>query len=98
MSAEILLTLSKILQHFLHTKARSSQLGAVNPLAPGAEDSGKDNRISKYDKFRDRADQDTTSRLRYASAWKILHTVNIQAKVFIYLQVLYPAGLVSELR
>ncbi|KAF8238795.1 hypothetical protein L208DRAFT_1240741 [Tricholoma matsutake] len=59
----------KILQQFLHTKARHSQLGAVNPLAPGAEESAEDNRISNYDKFRDRADQDTTSRLSvYLSA------------------------------
>lgn len=73
-SAGLYLTYSpcKILQQFLHTKARNSQLGAVNPLAPGAEESAEDNRISNYDKFRDRADQDTTSRLRYASARGIL--------------------------
>ncbi|KAJ7904641.1 FAD binding domain of DNA photolyase-domain-containing protein [Mycena olivaceomarginata] len=54
---------NEILQRFLHTKSRSSQLAAVNPLAEGAEDSIKRSRISVYDAERDRADKDTTSRL-----------------------------------
>ncbi|KAJ7781112.1 DNA photolyase, FAD-binding/Cryptochrome [Mycena metata] len=52
-----------ILLRFLRTKSRSSQLGAVDPLAAGAEDSSKRSRISVYDAERDRADKDTTSRL-----------------------------------
>ncbi|KAF7355427.1 Deoxyribodipyrimidine photo-lyase [Mycena sanguinolenta] len=56
-------TLSKILQRFLHTKSRSSQLSAVDPLAAGAVDSAKQSRIAVYDAERDRADKDTTSRL-----------------------------------
>ncbi|KAJ7179017.1 DNA photolyase, FAD-binding/Cryptochrome [Mycena filopes] len=51
-----------ILMRFLRNKSRSSQLGAVDPLASGTEDS-KRNRISVYDAERDRADKDTTSRL-----------------------------------
>ncbi|GLB33926.1 putative DNA photolyase [Lyophyllum shimeji] len=60
---------SEILQRFLTTKVRSSQLGAVNPLAPGAEESTKSSRILTYDKGRDRVDRDSTSRLSpYLSA------------------------------
>ena len=47
------------------TKARSSQLAAVNPLSSGSEDgNSKDSRITKYAQDRDYADRDTTSRLR----------------------------------
>lgn len=53
----------EILLRFLSTKARSTQLGAVDPLAPGAQDVLKHNRIVKYGDDRDRADKDTTSRL-----------------------------------
>ncbi|KAG6833879.1 hypothetical protein H0H87_007890 [Tephrocybe sp. NHM501043] len=53
----------EILQRFLTTKSRAQQLGAVSPLAPGAEESSKASRIINYDKDRDRADKDTTSRL-----------------------------------
>ncbi|KAG6821605.1 hypothetical protein H0H93_000114 [Arthromyces matolae] len=60
---------AEILQRFLTTKSSSSQLGAANPLVPDAEESQKANRIAKYDKERDRADRDTTSRLSvYLSA------------------------------
>ncbi|KAJ7507943.1 FAD binding domain of DNA photolyase-domain-containing protein [Mycena galericulata] len=52
-----------ILQRFLRTKARSCQLGAVNPLSSGAENSEKRSRILVYDAERDRADKDTTSRI-----------------------------------
>jgi len=45
------------------TKARSSQLGAVDPLSSGPE-GDKDSRITKYAQDRDCADRDTTSRLR----------------------------------
>ncbi|RDB22583.1 Deoxyribodipyrimidine photo-lyase [Hypsizygus marmoreus] len=59
----------EILQRFLHSKSRQSQLGAVNPLTPGAEESTKANRLINYDRDRDRADRDTTSRLSvYLSA------------------------------
>ncbi|KAJ3550051.1 hypothetical protein NMY22_g648 [Coprinellus aureogranulatus] len=53
----------EILLRFLATKARSTQLGAVSPLALGAQDAAKYNRVVKYDTERDRADKDTTSRL-----------------------------------
>jgi hypothetical protein len=82
----------------LHTKARSSQLGAVNPLTLDAEASSQDSRILKYDKFRDRVDQDTTSRLRYVSARKYLTIIDIKAKAFTCLQVLFLVGLASEPR
>ncbi|KAJ7684059.1 DNA photolyase, FAD-binding/Cryptochrome [Mycena rosella] len=52
-----------ILHRFIRTKSRSCQLGAVDPLAPGAEDSDKRSRIAVYDAERDRADRDTTSRI-----------------------------------
>lgn len=45
------------------TKARSSQLAAVDPLSTGSE-VGKDSRIAKYAQDRDYVDRDTTSRLR----------------------------------
>ncbi|KAJ7665497.1 DNA photolyase [Mycena rosella] len=53
-----------ILHRFIRTKSRSCQLGAVDPLAPGAEESDKRSRIVVYDAERDRADRDTTSRIR----------------------------------
>ncbi|PFH52826.1 hypothetical protein AMATHDRAFT_73951 [Amanita thiersii Skay4041] len=52
-----------LLQRFLTTKARHSQLGAVDPLNPGAEESRSMSRIASYCNDRDRADGDTTSRL-----------------------------------
>lgn len=58
-----------MLQRFLRTKARSSQLGAADPLAKGAAEPQKnpikDSRIGKYKDARDRVDADTTSRLRF---------------------------------
>ncbi|KAG6869296.1 hypothetical protein C0993_000049 [Termitomyces sp. T159_Od127] len=54
---------AEILRRFLSSKSRTSQFGAVNPLAAGAEQSSKASRILKYDKDRDRADRDSTSRL-----------------------------------
>ncbi|KAG0709751.1 DNA photolyase, FAD-binding/Cryptochrome [Suillus ampliporus] len=59
----------EMLSRFLHTKARATQLGAVDPLANGTENSGKRSRILLYDEARDRGDRDTTSRLSpYLSA------------------------------
>ncbi|KAG1752675.1 DNA photolyase, FAD-binding/Cryptochrome [Suillus paluster] len=59
----------EILSRFLYTKARATQLGAVDPVADGAENSGKRSRILLYDEARDRGDRDTTSRLSpYLSA------------------------------
>ena len=59
----------QMLHRFLRTKARSSQLGAVDPLAKGAteptKNSNKDSRIGRYKDARDRVDADTTSRLRF---------------------------------
>ncbi|KAG2013533.1 photolyase [Coprinopsis cinerea AmutBmut pab1-1] len=54
---------SQILQRFLQTKARASQLEARGPLNEGVTYDVKHNRISKYHTDRDRADKDTTSRL-----------------------------------
>lgn len=56
--------LHQVLDRFLKTKSRSSQLGAVDPLSPGAQDGANHNRIHKYHQSRDQMDRDTTSRLR----------------------------------
>ncbi|KZT12525.1 DNA photolyase [Laetiporus sulphureus 93-53] len=57
----------QILDRFLHTKSRQSQLGAVDPLSDGAEVSAKsptkNSRIGQYKGARDKVDADTTSRL-----------------------------------
>ncbi|KAF8621588.1 hypothetical protein AX15_007613 [Amanita polypyramis BW_CC] len=52
-----------ILHQFLHTKARVSQLGAVDPLTNGAEKTESGCRVMRYADDRDRVDSDTTSRL-----------------------------------
>ncbi|KAH9844228.1 DNA photolyase [Rhodofomes roseus] len=56
-----------MLDRFLHTMSRSSQLGAVDPLSEGAKvptkNPNKDSRVGKYKDERDRLDADTTSRL-----------------------------------
>ena len=57
----------EMLSRFLRTKARASQMGAVDPLAVGAIEPKKptaDSRVGKYKDARDRVDSDTTSRLR----------------------------------
>ncbi|KZT26858.1 hypothetical protein NEOLEDRAFT_1177049 [Neolentinus lepideus HHB14362 ss-1] len=53
----------QILARFLHTKARSTQMGPSNPLSEGAESSEKKARALVYKDSRDKADKDTTSRL-----------------------------------
>ncbi|KZT74314.1 DNA photolyase [Daedalea quercina L-15889] len=57
----------QVLDRFLHTMARSSQLGAVDPLKEGArvptKNPNRDSRVGKYKDERDRLDADTTSRL-----------------------------------
>ena len=57
-----------MLERFLYTMSRSSQMGAVSPLSEGAKEPtknpGKGTRIGKYKDERDRLDADTTSRLR----------------------------------
>lgn len=58
---------NEMLRRFLHTKARTSQFGAVDPLSPDAHElkhGPKDSRVGKYKDARDRVDSDTTSRLR----------------------------------
>lgn len=55
---------AQMLERFLHTKSRASQLGAANPLGAGAESSAKASRALAYKDKRDQADRDTTSRLR----------------------------------
>ncbi|OBZ70312.1 Deoxyribodipyrimidine photo-lyase [Grifola frondosa] len=57
----------QMLDRFLHTSARTSQLGATDPLADGAKapskSPDKESRVGKYKDARDRVDADTTSRL-----------------------------------
>ncbi len=53
-----------MLHHFLHTKSRDTHLGLADPLEGGAEASEKRSRALVYNENRDRADRDTTSRLR----------------------------------
>jgi deoxyribodipyrimidine photo-lyase len=55
---------TKMLRRFLHTKSRDTHLGLADPLEDGAEASEKRNRAMVYNENRDRADRDTTSRLR----------------------------------
>ncbi|EIW82091.1 hypothetical protein CONPUDRAFT_53990 [Coniophora puteana RWD-64-598 SS2] len=52
-----------VLSRFLRTKARASQLGEVDPLLEGAEESDRKSRLKEYGNARDRVDKDTTSRL-----------------------------------
>lgn len=55
-----------MLRRFLKTTARTSQLGAADPLSDGAndaKDSTKQSRMGEYKDKRDRLDADTTSRL-----------------------------------
>ncbi|EJD01230.1 uncharacterized protein FOMMEDRAFT_169392 [Fomitiporia mediterranea MF3/22] len=53
----------QMLDRFLHTKARSSQIGETSPLSDGAEESNKSSRIQEYSTGRNLTDMDTTSRL-----------------------------------
>ncbi|KAF8663504.1 hypothetical protein AX16_001070 [Volvariella volvacea WC 439] len=53
----------EILRRFLETKARTSQMGAISPLTPGAEAFPKRSRVSQYHQERDHVNKDTTSRL-----------------------------------
>jgi deoxyribodipyrimidine photo-lyase len=55
----------KMLCLFFRTKSRNTHLGIANPLEEGAEASEKRSRAMVYNEERDRADRDTTSRLRY---------------------------------
>ncbi|KAF9569316.1 hypothetical protein CPC08DRAFT_623471 [Agrocybe pediades] len=53
----------RVLERFLTTKRRTSQLGGADPLSNGAEACNKHNRAAKYGNDRDRLDSDTTSRI-----------------------------------
>jgi deoxyribodipyrimidine photo-lyase len=53
----------QMLDRFLRSKARTSQLGEVNPLEPGEERNEKKSRAMTYDSGRDKVDSDSTSRL-----------------------------------
>ncbi|KAG9086554.1 hypothetical protein FRC06_003028 [Ceratobasidium sp. 370] len=53
----------QMLDCFLHTKARRSQLADASPLPSGEEDDDKHSRIKEYMTARDHADADTTSRI-----------------------------------
>ena len=55
---------TKMLERFLQTKSRSSQLGPADPLEQGAESSANASRALTYKEKRDQADRDSTSRLR----------------------------------
>ena len=59
----------QVLGRFLTTKARSSQIGAVDPLSfnPEKSDKTSTSRIVQYNAERDRMDSDTTSRLRFVT-------------------------------
>ncbi|KAK0468156.1 DNA photolyase, FAD-binding/Cryptochrome [Desarmillaria tabescens] len=71
-----------MLERFLHTKARTSQMGFVDPLASGAEESKPSSRIVKYDTRRDVVDSDTTSRLSpYLSAGVISARTCVRASM-----------------
>jgi deoxyribodipyrimidine photo-lyase len=56
----------QVLDRFVRTRARASQLGPVDPLAPGAEPSDKHSRLARYADGRNNAAADTSSRLRHA--------------------------------
>lgn len=67
MPGSMFVHLLKVLSRFMNTMARTSQLGAVDPLADGEKAPTKDpkgTRIGKYNSARDRVDADTTSRMR----------------------------------
>ncbi|KAL5636670.1 hypothetical protein ACGC1H_000583 [Rhizoctonia solani] len=53
----------QVLERFLYTKSRGSQLADASPLAPDAETSSNHSRIQDYMNNRDHADADTTSRI-----------------------------------
>ncbi|KZS97675.1 hypothetical protein SISNIDRAFT_472611 [Sistotremastrum niveocremeum HHB9708] len=53
----------EVLDRFLHTKSRLSQVGDSSPLAPGAEKSDTKSRILVYADDRNRSDMDTSSRM-----------------------------------
>lgn len=59
------LTISQVLQKFLHTKARKCQVGDSSPFSEGSEKSSKDSRVVRYAQDRDRTDFDSSSRLRW---------------------------------
>ena len=52
-----------VLQRFLQTKARQSQLADASPLSEGAENSSTKSRIKEYMSDRNEADKDSTSRM-----------------------------------
>lgn len=53
----------QVLDRFLHTKTRASQVGDCSPLSSGAEKSDQHSRVKDYADGRNRADTDTSSRL-----------------------------------
>lgn len=59
-----------MLRRFLRTAARTSHLGAVDPLDEGVKDvkdSARQSRLAKYKDQRDLLTADTTSRMRSVS-------------------------------
>jgi deoxyribodipyrimidine photo-lyase len=53
----------KLLQRFLHTKPRKSQLQLVSPLSDGAEHDDKNSRVQQYQTGRNLVDGDNSSKL-----------------------------------
>ncbi len=85
LKAALELTRSQMLERFLKTKARSSQMGSADPLASGEEESKPSSRIAKYDMRRDATDSDTTSRPR--SVYSLHYTCALMCvEVLIYRQ------------
>ena len=54
---------AKLLDRFLHTKARKEQLQLVSPLRDGAEKDDKRSRVQEYQTGRNLVDGDNSSRL-----------------------------------
>jgi hypothetical protein len=77
-----------MLRRFLCTKSRNTHLGISNPLEEGAEASEKRSRAMVYNTERDRADRDTTSRLRYMKEHALVITINDYSPVLTLLRVL----------
>ena len=64
----------QIANRFFVTKARASQVGDASPLSDGAQSANKDSRLNLYHEQRDRADIDSSSRIRYAQKrWSDSH-------------------------
>ncbi|TDL29483.1 hypothetical protein BD410DRAFT_848600 [Rickenella mellea] len=77
----------QILDRFFTTKAKSTQLGNVSPLAEGAESSVGGSRIIKYGDDRDKADIDSTSRISPYLASGVISAREIVRKTMDFLKI-----------